>query len=352
MHLEQVALANVLALLLGNCGLTIACAIAGLGLWSLVAGQLATSIIRLSVIAVLVKYRWSLNFSYKALKELFAFAGFFSLERLAARLANRIDRPLIGAMLGAESVGFYARAQKLLEMVFNFIFQPLGNALFPVMSRVQQERRKLIRGHHSAATLSGLIALPGSLVMVVVSPALVLLLLGPQWGGVVGPLQILAVGIAVRPLDWPAALLAKSVGRFRERAIVQIVFACSVLLCIVSLHPWGLEGIALGILTATVLRAAFMVWLSTYILGLPVLRLLPSIVPGLVVAAALAVLLVAFQLLWEDWLLETSGMLVFLVISVFFVAGVVLKGPDFLLTRDLVKIRAELFGKLRRRLST
>ena len=352
MNLEQVALANGLGQLFGTCGVTITCAFAGFGLWSLVAGHLATSVIRLSAIALLVRYRWRVGFSLPALRELFSFAGFFSLERLAARLANRIDRPLIGAMLGAESVGLYARAQKLLEVATQTIFQPLGYALFPVMSRVQKERRKLIRAHHSVATLSGLIAVPGSLILVFASPALVPLLLGPQWGGVVEPLQILAISIAVRPYLTAAALLAKSVGRMRERAIAQIAFACGVLLSIAGLHPWGLAGIAVGILVAMLLRAAFMIWLSARILDLPIPRLLASLVPGILVTVPIAVLLGAFQFLWEDWLFETSGMLVFIAVSVSYVGLVVLQGPDFLLTKDLIKVRAELFGKLRRRLTT
>ncbi len=346
LRFQRVATVNFLAMALGYCGLSVACALAGLGFWSLVAGYIAQVTLRFAFLMALSRQYWVLAFSKKALSDILSFGASFSIVRLSYMSANRLDRALLGSLLGAEAVGLYSRAQQLVELGSTVVGQPLGAVLFPIMARTQEDKTKLARAFRSSLTVVGLWALPATLMIIVGSKPLIPLVLGEHWSGLVSPLQILALGTFLRSFDGTAAALARAVAKVRERAAIQVLYAILVLSSVATLYKWGLDAVVFGVLGAMIINWLLMAMLSAKILGRSMLWVLAPIVPGLAVTLFLASLIGVSYLVLGSLAFSATGFVTYAILSGFLLLALCLLAPERIMTRDIVEIRSALIIKL------
>jgi len=342
----KVATADFLAMAIGFGAVSIACALAGLGLWSLVAGQIGRVVVKLALVIVLIRPSWRMTVTRKALGDILSFGALFSIDRVAEVSASRLDRSVLGAVLGPEAVGLYTRAQQLLEIAAVATTRPLDIVLFPIMSRVQDSRDKLERGFTSAVALIGAVTLPATLLIVLASKPWIPLILGAHWSGLVPPLQILVLGLFLRSYDWATAVLARSAGRVRERALIQLLYVVLVLGSVALLSPWGLKAVAVGVVASMAVNAVVMTHLIARILGRPILGLIAHLGSALMVTALLGGLFYALYLLLGTWILGAEGTLLFAMITLLSLVGILVLAPKILLTKDLLKVRTGLLAKL------
>lgn len=167
-------------------------------------------------------------------------------------LNERLDLLLIGALLGSEQAGLYAPAQRIAQLL------TLGpTSVNAVLASLISARHAA--GDHAglqgtmtkAARLAAAITLPGTLFVAIAGPTL-LGLFGEVFRAGVGALNILALSQLATALLGSVGGLIVLVGH----NLPVLVAACSavalnVLLGVVLIPVWGLEGAALAQLLAT-----------------------------------------------------------------------------------------------------
>jgi O-antigen/teichoic acid export membrane protein len=233
----------------------------GFGVWSLVVGTMAQTLIRCGLL-LLVRRPPGLGLERQALGEMLHFGAGFTIARLANLLALQGDNLVVGRWLGPAALGLYSRAYGLMSAPASALGNVLDDVLFPTMARVQDDPVRLGLAYRRGVALIALVALPASVGMVILAPELVGVALGDRWVAATAPFQVLAAGTLFRTSYKMSDSLARSTGVVYSRARRQILYAAMVIGGAMVGQRWGITGVALGVLVALVANFLSMAQLS------------------------------------------------------------------------------------------
>src|SRR5262249_51859833 len=144
---------------------------------------------------------------------------------MAGYLAVNADNFIVGRLLGATSLGLYARAYNLMNLPYVYVASVLSGVLFPAFAQIQTDIPRLRRGYLTMTRLTAVIAGPSMAALAIAAPSLVPTLYGPAWAGVVSPLQILCAAGYFRSLYNVGGIVAHSVGQVYSELKRQLGYA-------------------------------------------------------------------------------------------------------------------------------
>jgi PST family polysaccharide transporter len=240
----------------------------GFGIWALVGAHLTQHFLRMVVLLAGQPHPKQPLLERRAIVELLYFGGGFTFARIGNYLAAQGDNLVVGRWLGAQALGFYVHAYQLITAPATLVGQVLDRVLFPNMALVQLEPARLARAYRSGVAVCALLILPASVVAAIVASEIVLVLLGPAWGGVVVPFRILALGMLFRTSYKLSDSVARATGAVYARAWRQAAYAGAVVAGSLFGQVWGLGGVALGVLAAITANFALMAHLSLRLTGM------------------------------------------------------------------------------------
>jgi teichuronic acid exporter len=215
---KRLALAANLAALGGGL-LGVALALAGAGVWALVAQQLAASAIALVLIWAMSAWRPRLRFSRSHARDLLGFSLHVFAANLGGFVNRRSDTLLVGVVFGPVVVGIYRLADRLVDFVLELTTRPLGLVALPLFARLERDREELRSAVETCLRLT-LIAVVPTLLLVAASSDLLLGVFGAEWELGADALKLLAVvGIGKAVVSFTGPLLF-ALGRPGARAIM------------------------------------------------------------------------------------------------------------------------------------
>jgi O-antigen/teichoic acid export membrane protein len=216
----------------------------GGGAWALIVQQLAFYSVSLVLLWTFSKWHPRLLYSLDSLRELRRFGGNVSGTMMMGQLTQNADNVLVGGFLGASALGLYSFGYSLIMLPFSRITAPLFQVLYPVFSRVQHDRPRLLSLWLRSLRLMSVVMMPAMLGFIVVAPDLVDVVFGRRWHGATPVIQILSlVGLAVA-LQGLNTVVLQALDKTRELFRYScILFGASLISFIVGLH-WGIVGVA------------------------------------------------------------------------------------------------------------
>jgi len=242
-------------------------AVLSYGAWAIIWQALTTTAVSTLLLWLYSSWRPRFMFSFTNLRDL----GSSGLRMFGSQftffLNSNTDNVLIARFLGAASLGAYAIAYNLILFPVTRIAGPIRSVLFPAMSRVQDQRERLIRGWLTGNRLIAAIAVPAMLGMVVVAPDFVPVVLGDQWESATPVMQILAVVGLIQALQIICGSALNAVGEFS--AVLRFTVASYIVnvgAFAAGLH-WGIVGVATAYAIATVAMFPIFVWITASRLG-------------------------------------------------------------------------------------
>lgn len=250
----------------GVIGVTLA--VFDMGVWALVIASVAQMAIMTVSTVIAQRTGARLTLRMHGLRDLLGFGAGFTLAGLAGYFADNLDNMVVGRRLGAEALGYYGRAFQFLATPAVWLGLVTDRVLFPVMSRIQQERDRLGPAYRRSLALVAIGAIPVTVGIILLAPEIVRVVLGDQWDDTILPLQILALGMLPRVSSKLAKSVAKATGVVLGSAWRQSVFAV-----MVAAGAWlgsyrGLPGVAIGVVVAAVLNYVMMAHLTLRSTGL------------------------------------------------------------------------------------
>lgn len=268
LHFSWLANLDVVSYGFGYGLIGIVTALLGWGVWALVAAQIGQSLARTTVL--LWKHPPSLRptIEWQALKELAYFGGGFTVARIANYVATNGDNLVVGRTLGAAPLGFYGRAYSLMSAPAYAFGTVLDQVLFPAMAKVQHDPPRLAAAYRRGVALIALIVLPASAAIILLAPEAIRVALGPKWGQVVVPFQILGLGMLFRTSYKMSDSIARSTGAVYRRAWRQILYAGLVIAGAWVGSRWGIEGVSWGALIALTVNFTLMAGLGLRVASL------------------------------------------------------------------------------------
>ena len=349
LRMREAATADLMGNTLGYSLVSIALALLGFGLWALVSAQLAQLGLQLLILAYYQRRKLSLRFGMQETKDVLSFGAYFSVGRVANYMAQRFDRALIGALLGSEAAGYYQRAMNMLQLVGPFLSGPLENVMFPLLSRIQDDTARLRRSYRASTAVAAMVTMPVSVLLCISAPVLVPLALGSQWHGVVLPAQIMSGVLFFRTNDSITATLMRATGRVKARAALQVLYAVLSLGSIWALQDFRLEGIAVGLLCATIINFVLQSFLVRRVASMTMADNFTPLIPGALIALVLALLAAASYLLLGRALFTLPWMALHLVVSGVAYLGLAALLPASSLPAEVASLRSAVLEKAGRR---
>ena len=221
-------------------------ALAGCGIWSLVAQRLLQMGIKAAAFWMLRRWTTSARPSFAALKAMAPFSFRLLTTDLIASIYNNVAQLFIGKMHNTSTLGFYSQAQKLKDLPVTSSVQAVQGVTYPALSKIADDEEKFAEGYLRIMRLLGFALFPVMLGFVAIASDMFLLLLGERWMPTVPYFEILSLS----GLAYPLAVVSYNVLKTKSdgRVILRLEIIKRVIMTAVLAYtiPRGVESVAWG----------------------------------------------------------------------------------------------------------
>ena len=216
----------------------------GHGVWCLVYQLVIFTFVNTCVLWICSKWRPKFIFSILAIQDILN----FSVNMLGFNIVNyfsrNIDYLIIGKFLGAEALGFYTLAYKLMLYPLQNISWIISKVMFPAFSRMQHDLEKVRNAYLKMIKAISLITFPMMMGLFAVAPEFVNVMFGPKWQPIVVLVRIFCVCGMFQSIGTTVGIIYQSQGRpdilFKLQFLGTFIVATSVLIGL----KWGILGVA------------------------------------------------------------------------------------------------------------
>lgn len=212
MNFKRKSLVNV-AVIIGGGFTTLAFALAGAGVWALVYGALAGSVIRPIGLAWAAQHWCQPKFSRAGMTDMIRFGGFVTASRLIWYVYSQADVFIIGKLLGKEILGYYSIALQLASLPMQKTSSLLSQVGLAAYASVQQDIG-VVRSHFcKAVRILSFISFPVFWGISSIAPDLIAVVLGNRWLPAVVPLQLLSLMMPLRMVSHSGTGALEAIGK-------------------------------------------------------------------------------------------------------------------------------------------
>src|SRR5699024_11814178 len=197
MKFKHVSLVNFVVTL-GNGFTTLGFALSGAGVWALVYGSLAGSLIRSIGLVVAARHWCRPRFSREGMADMLRFGSFVTISRMLWYIYNQADVFIIGKVLGNEILGFYSIGRQLASLPMKKVAAMLNQVGLAAYSSIQQDMHA-VRSHYlKVIRILSFLSFPVFWGISCIYPDFVPIVLGDRWGQAIIPLQLLSLIMPIR----------------------------------------------------------------------------------------------------------------------------------------------------------
>lgn len=289
LRLRQLSIIEVASYALGYGVVAVTLALRGWGVWAMVIGHIGYAATRTLILWFYRPHPWRPSLERGPLVQLVTFGGGRTLAEMAEFVAVQGPNVVVSRWLGATALGFYGRAYQLMSMPSQVLSWAMQKALFPSMASVQTDSARLRSAYTTGIAMIALATLPLSVLAILVSPELILVLLGSNWMPLRSALDILLIGMLFRASYTVSDGLVLAKGAVYRQANRRFVYAGLVIAGALVGQNWGLAGVASGILVALTVNFLLMSQLSISLIQMSWREFLAAHTPAAVATVAVTV---------------------------------------------------------------
>ncbi|ODU50250.1 MAG: hypothetical protein ABS92_03660 [Thiobacillus sp. SCN 63-374] len=290
MRFKHVAIVEIIAYVLGYGLVGITLAYLDFGVWALVGAVLSQSTLSASLSYLFSRHEFGWRHHKHQRAHFFGFGARYSLIGFIEFLSGSLDSLIVGKFFGPAAAGIYGRASLLSNLPVQQPANIITRALFPVISRLGNQRQ--IASLQVSALIIGSYAFAVSLGMIAAAPDIVWVLLGEKWLEAIPILQMLALAVAPQYLSHLVGITLDAMGQLKSKLRVQATVLAMQIVAFAILLPYGVLGVAAAIVVAEWTRFTLMTWLIVRLLQPPIREF------GLILSIALLSGVVSFGVIW------------------------------------------------------
>ncbi len=216
--------------------------------WALFYANLAKYIVS---VLVVYYYIWELPkffFQFKILKELISYGKWITAQNFVDYFLSIVDNALIGRLLGPSVLGLYSKGRNLAGTALSLVANMLKDLSFVAFSKVQNDKEKISRGFLMGLDMVLFIGVINIFVVWFGGQAIVQLVLGDQWLGIIPLLQIFTLFAVTNGVVALAYSLFDGSGKpqinFQLKLVSLILYTA---LSYVGIRYYGVIGATVGI---------------------------------------------------------------------------------------------------------
>jgi teichuronic acid exporter len=256
------------------------------GVWSLVFGGIAGTILSIFTLMIVTPIRPRVRFNAALAKELGLYGLKVTTNDFVSYIRGQTPNFFLSFLQGPAIVGLFNKADSLAKVprvVAGSVYDPV----FRSLAKAQDNEDRSHYIYFRTVTLLSVYMLPLFIGLAWLARPLIALLYGDNWLPSAAPLAILSIVGLFACVGFPSgAVLAAQNWLGREVFVHLLQTALFAASCIIGLH-WGLSGVAWGILASEGVSVLFIAFLVKRCLRSSFTKLVESLAPGLLLNALL-----------------------------------------------------------------
>jgi teichuronic acid exporter len=316
---------------------SVSLAFSGYGVWSLVLSNIISGLASGGLLWTMNKWRPQLFFSFKIIKEHFAFGSKIMLGSFVNMIYDNMYYVLICKMFKPAQLGFYSKADGFQKLPASTIDIIVRQVTYPLLSSIQNESEKLKITYKTLIQLTSFLVFMLLLGLAAVAEPFVITLIGEKWLPSVPFMQLLCFVGVFFPLISINGNILNVKGRSDLSLMIQVL---KVLLSIPALilgYYYGIIPMIFGMIAASLSLFVYIIFLTSKMIEYSVKEQLIDI--GKSFLFGLTVVLPVFVL---STILHFKAPLLLLILVVTGLASYVLvgelsKNKEYQLIKNMVK---------------
>jgi len=177
-------------------------AVLGLGYWSVVAGIFVGRVIYTIALIVKAPYRVRPHLEPAIVRDLVRQGTGFNVQGAVTVLQTSVDYVAVGHVLGPGRLGYYSMSYRVAEQGYWAIADVVGRVFVPAFARMRERGEDVTAAFGRTLQLVALLSCPLGLVLSGVARPFTETVFGNRWLPMVGPLSVLGLWAAARPIQY------------------------------------------------------------------------------------------------------------------------------------------------------
>jgi PST family polysaccharide transporter len=240
-------------------------AVLGAGVWSLVIGQIGSYALYGGALIWLSPHPLPPGFDRTQVRSIVAAGRGYLAQGIAVFIRQNADSVTVGRAFGTAALGFYSMGYRLGDLSYWAIADPVASVTFPAFARAQKRGEQIGGSFLSVLRLVALVGCPIGVILSAAAGPFTEAVFGVRWLPMIGPLTVLGIWSAVRPIDATFLWVLNSV----QRADLVAWFSVGIL---IPLIPGFIVASSVGHLTAIAIVVVIDTLISVVLLGVFVRR--------------------------------------------------------------------------------
>lgn len=162
-------------------GVGIYMAFNGYGAWALVAQQMINAIVDTIILVVTTRIGIALRFSGQKFKQLFKYGWKIFLSSLIGTAYSEFSPIIIGLKYSKSDLSFYTKGREFPNLLSISTTQTFSAVLFPVLSKVQNDKEKLLDFTRKFIQVCSFVVFPAMIGFFAIADQFVLVVLTEKW---------------------------------------------------------------------------------------------------------------------------------------------------------------------------
>ena len=160
------------------------------GVWSLVWQGVFANLLRTVLLLFATKWYPKWQFSMESFKYLFNFGSKILTASLLHTIYSNLTTLIIGKFYTAKDLGYYARGESMANLPSTNITGILQRVTFPILSKIQDDDRRLISVYRKYISITSLVIFFGMFLLAALAKPLICTLFTDKWLESVAFLQV------------------------------------------------------------------------------------------------------------------------------------------------------------------
>ena len=277
----------------------VALAYMGFGPWALVLQSLSATTINAIVVWLISPWRPKWIFSMKSFKEMFGFSGNLVVNAVVDKFYNEGVGMVIGKFYSPTQLGYYSKGQGTAQLPSTFLYSTVGNVLFPILSKIQDDDEKLIHVYSRYMRILSLVIFFGMILMTAIARPLTIFLYSDRWIPAIIFMQIFCLNYMlwhIHKINWDLLLVkGRSDWAFKKEVVNKIFnFAC-----LFAAIKYGPVAICVSGVIASVLNILVNIFVAGHLFGFGFKQQCADFVPYLILSVVCC--MPAWGISFLDW---------------------------------------------------
>lgn len=315
-------------------------AFAGYGAWAIVMQYLVNRIVITITLCIQIKWFPRLEFSYQRVKVLFNFGWKVLATNFLSTIVTNLYSAVIGKAFTKAELGLYDTGNKISSAISDTFISSLSNVLFPVFSKIQDDRDSIKRYIRETNVGSTFIMFPLMFGLAACSYPIVEIVLTHKWIDAVPFMQMSCLLYASYPLHIANIQALNAIGRSDVALKNEIQKkTLDVIFLFLTIH-FSLYWVAFGRVVTSVIALYINMKPNTKFLNYSMLEQLRDVVRNFIISMISAVLMYAVYIVYKDNMIILLTIQIILGITSYLLLSYLFNKALLVIVKDNVTIAA------------